>query len=87
MLTGRVAEWRESLDSAVRSHLIASTNPAAISYDPAFAYEVAVIVRDGLRRTDAPDGAPRLQLLSSGTAVHWALVGRQSNWTVFHPPR
>ncbi|NUR89385.1 MAG: pyruvate dehydrogenase (acetyl-transferring), homodimeric type [Nonomuraea sp.] len=32
------------------SHLIASTNPAALSYDPAFAYEVGVIVREGLRR-------------------------------------
>ncbi|MEA2486037.1 MAG: pyruvate dehydrogenase component, partial [Actinomycetota bacterium] len=32
------------------SLLVASTNPAAMSYDPAFAYEIAVIVRDGLRR-------------------------------------
>ncbi|MFI6594782.1 pyruvate dehydrogenase (acetyl-transferring), homodimeric type [Nonomuraea sp. NPDC050536] len=32
------------------SHLIASTNPAALAYDPAFAYEVGVIVREGLRR-------------------------------------
>jgi pyruvate dehydrogenase E1 component len=102
------------------SHLIASTNPAAISYDPAFAYEVAVIVREGLRRMYGPgsadedpnvfyyltvynepkvqpampegveDGilkglyrfrkaqdpaadAARLQLLASGTAIHWAL--------------
>jgi pyruvate dehydrogenase E1 component len=30
--------------------LLAATNPACISYDPAFAYEVAHIVRDGLRR-------------------------------------
>jgi len=30
--------------------LIASTNPACVSYDPAFAYETAVIVKDGLRR-------------------------------------
>jgi pyruvate dehydrogenase E1 component len=37
------------------SHLIASTNPAAIAYDPAFAYEVGVIVRDGLRRMFGPD--------------------------------
>jgi pyruvate dehydrogenase E1 component len=98
------------------SHLIASTNPAAISYDPAFAYEVAVIVREGLRRMYGPDAedvfyyltvynepkvqpampegvedailkglyrfqqaqdpaadAARLQLLASGTAIHWAL--------------
>ena len=32
------------------SHLIASTNPAVISYDPAFGYELGHIVRDGLRR-------------------------------------
>jgi pyruvate dehydrogenase E1 component len=32
------------------SHLIAATNPAVVAYDPAFAYEIAHIVRDGLRR-------------------------------------
>jgi pyruvate dehydrogenase E1 component len=32
------------------SLLVASTNPAVMAYDPAFAYEIAVIVRDGLRR-------------------------------------
>jgi pyruvate dehydrogenase E1 component len=32
------------------SLLLATTNPACLSYDPAFAYEVAVIVREGLRR-------------------------------------
>jgi pyruvate dehydrogenase E1 component len=32
------------------SHLLASTFPNLISYDPAFAYEIAVIVRDGIRR-------------------------------------
>jgi pyruvate dehydrogenase E1 component len=32
------------------SLLIASTNPGVRSYDPAWAYEIAVIVRDGLRR-------------------------------------
>jgi pyruvate dehydrogenase E1 component len=32
------------------SHLLASTIPNCVSYDPAFAYEVAVIVQDGLRR-------------------------------------
>ena len=32
------------------SHLLASTNPAVISYDPAFAYEVGHIFKDGLRR-------------------------------------
>ncbi|GAA2417372.1 pyruvate dehydrogenase (acetyl-transferring), homodimeric type [Streptomyces glaucosporus] len=121
---GRTTMTGEGLQHADgHSPLIASTNPAAISYDPAFAYEVAVIVRDGLRRMYGPDpsrhedvfyyltvynepkvqppmpegveegilrglyrfregsvpaspgggDAPRVQLLASGTAVHWAL--------------
>ena len=37
------------------SMLLASTNPACISYDPAFAYEIAVIVRAALERKSAPD--------------------------------
>jgi pyruvate dehydrogenase E1 component len=32
------------------SLLIGSTNPATLSYDPAFAYEIAHIVKDGVRR-------------------------------------
>jgi len=32
------------------SHLIASTIPNCVSYDPTYAYEVAVIIQDGLRR-------------------------------------
>lgn len=32
------------------SHLLASTIPNCVSYDPTFAYELAVIVQDGLRR-------------------------------------
>jgi pyruvate dehydrogenase E1 component len=32
------------------SHLISATVPNCISYDPTFAYEVAVIIQDGLRR-------------------------------------
>jgi pyruvate dehydrogenase E1 component len=114
---GRTTMTGEGLQHADgHSHLIASTNPAALSYDPAFAYEVAVIVREGLRRMYGPEaedvfyyltvynepkvqpampagveegilkglyryraaadpapGAPRLQLLASGTAIHWAL--------------
>ncbi|NHU49751.1 pyruvate dehydrogenase (acetyl-transferring), homodimeric type, partial [Rhodococcus sp. A14] len=42
------------------SLLLASTNPAAVAYDPAFSYEIAHIVKDGLRRmyggTDGVDG-------------------------------
>ena len=32
------------------SHVLASTIPNCVSYDPAFAYELAIIVQDGLRR-------------------------------------
>jgi len=32
------------------SHLIAATVPNCVSYDPAYAYELAVIVQDGMRR-------------------------------------
>jgi pyruvate dehydrogenase E1 component len=32
------------------SHILAYGNPSVLAYDPAFAYEVAVIVREGLRR-------------------------------------
>ncbi len=32
------------------SHIVASTIPNCISYDPTYSYELAVIVQDGLRR-------------------------------------
>ena len=32
------------------SHVLSSTVPTCISYDPAFAYELAVVIQDGLRR-------------------------------------
>ncbi len=32
------------------SHLIAQAVPNCVAYDPAFAYEIAVIIRDGIRR-------------------------------------
>ena len=39
------------------SHLLASTIPNLVAYDPAYAYELAVIIRDGLKRmfTDRQD--------------------------------
>ncbi|MEV6106644.1 pyruvate dehydrogenase (acetyl-transferring), homodimeric type [Streptomyces sp. NPDC051940] len=48
---GRTTLTGEGLQHADgHSHLIAATNPASLNYDPAFAYEIAVIVKDGLRR-------------------------------------
>jgi len=32
------------------SHLLAATNPAVVAYDPAFAFEIGHIFKDGLRR-------------------------------------
>jgi pyruvate dehydrogenase E1 component len=37
------------------SHLIAATNPAVVGYDPAYAFETAYIVQDGLRRMFGDD--------------------------------
>ncbi|GDY52973.1 hypothetical protein SVIO_035960 [Streptomyces violaceusniger] len=52
---GRTTMTGEGLQHADgHSPLIASTNPAALAYDPAFAYEVGAIVREGLRRMYGP---------------------------------
>jgi pyruvate dehydrogenase E1 component len=42
------------------SQLLASTNPACVAYDPAYAFEIAYIVQDGLRRMygETADGKP-----------------------------
>ncbi|RBQ19802.1 pyruvate dehydrogenase (acetyl-transferring), homodimeric type [Spongiactinospora rosea] len=48
---GRTTMTGEGLQHADgHSQLLASANPACLAYDPAFGYEVAAIVRDGLRR-------------------------------------
>ncbi|WP_189038391.1 pyruvate dehydrogenase (acetyl-transferring), homodimeric type [Streptomyces daqingensis] len=48
---GRTTLTGEGLQHADgHSQLLASTNPAAVSYDPAFGFEIAHIVKDGLRR-------------------------------------
>ena len=48
---GRTTLTGEGLQHADgHSQLLASTNPAVVSYDPAFGFEIAHIVKDGLRR-------------------------------------
>jgi pyruvate dehydrogenase E1 component len=48
---GRTTLTGEGLQHADgHSLLLASTNPACVAYDPAFGYEIAHIVADGLRR-------------------------------------
>jgi pyruvate dehydrogenase E1 component len=127
---GRTTMTGEGLQHADgHSHLLASANPATVSYDPAFAYEIAVVVREGLRRMygDQPEdvfyyltvynepkqqpamptgpeveegilrgiyrfrqaeplgAGPRIQLLASGTAIHWVLEAQEllaSQWGV-----
>ncbi|MBT2504727.1 pyruvate dehydrogenase (acetyl-transferring), homodimeric type [Streptomyces sp. ISL-98] len=139
---GRTTLTGEGLQHADgHSHLIASTNPASLNYDPAFAYEIAVIVKDGLRRMYGPEAenvfyyltvynepkqqpampagveegivkglyrfreaanspklstsleqggaptseTPRIQLIGSGTAIHWALEAQEllaADWGV-----
>ncbi len=126
---GRTTMTGEGLQHADgQSPLIASTNPAALTYDPAFAYEVGVIVKDGLRRMFGPEAedvfyyltvynepkvqpampegveegilkglyrfnegtapaedSPRIQLMASGTAIHWILQAQQmlaEDWEV-----
>ncbi len=48
---GRTTLTGEGLQHADgHSQLLASTNPACVAYDPAFGFEIAHIVQDGLRR-------------------------------------
>jgi pyruvate dehydrogenase E1 component len=48
---GRTTLTGEGLQHADgHSHLLAATNPAVRAYDPAFSYEIAHIVQDGLHR-------------------------------------
>ncbi|MEU6661442.1 pyruvate dehydrogenase (acetyl-transferring), homodimeric type [Streptomyces sp. NPDC046821] len=127
---GRTTLTGEGLQHADgHSPVIAATNPAALTYDPAFAYEIGTIVKEGLRRMygeAAPDedqnvfyyltvynepmpqpakpegvdegiikglyrfntaesagvnvaaaNAPRIQLIGSGTAIHWTLEAQK----------
>ncbi|MBF6164986.1 pyruvate dehydrogenase (acetyl-transferring), homodimeric type [Streptomyces gardneri] len=52
------------------SLLLASTNPAVVTYDPAFAFEIAHIVRDGLRRMYGGGTPPKGAAPLPGTHPH-----------------
>ena len=55
---GRTTLTGEGLQHADgHSHLLASTNPSVVAYDPAFAFELGHIIADGLTRMygDAPE--------------------------------
>ena len=60
------------------SHVLASTVPACEAYDPAFAYELAAIVDDGLRRMCPPEAA-------DGSDVFYYITIYNENYE--QPPR
>ena len=50
--------------------LLAASNPAVVAYDPAFSYEVAHIVKDGLRRMYGGDG----EVLDGENVIYYLTV-------------
>ncbi|UQE73690.1 pyruvate dehydrogenase (acetyl-transferring), homodimeric type [Gordonia sp. PP30] len=53
---GRTTLTGEGLQHADgHSHLLAASNPGVVAYDPAFAYELARLIEDGLRRMYGDD--------------------------------
>src|SRR5207248_799177 len=58
---GRTTLTGEGLQHADgHSLLLAATNPAAVAYDPAWSFEIAHIVKDGLRRMYGETGHDNL---------------------------
>ncbi len=55
------------------SHLFAATIPNCVSYDPTFAYELAVIIQDGLRR-----------MYAEGESIFYYITVMNENYA--HPP-
>lgn len=53
------------------SHLLASTIPSVQAYDPAFAYEIAVIIQDGLKR-----------MYGDGEEIFYYLTVHNENYTM-----
>merc|ERR1711991_1198187 len=64
------------------SHLVASTIPNCVSYDPTFHYELAIIFRDGLRRMHKIKEfnkykKTKIQFLGSGTILREMIAGAE----------
>lgn len=55
------------------SHLLAATIPTCVSYDPAYVYELAVIIHDGLRR-----------MYQDQEAIYYYITCMNENYV--HPP-
>src|ERR1051326_2088019 len=64
------------------SHLLADTVPNCRAYDPAFAYETAVIVRDGLERMLGGGGAAGSGSASKGQDVFYYLSLYNENYVM-----
>ncbi len=56
------------------SLVLASTNPAVLAYDPAFSFEVAHIVRDGLRRMYGESVPDHPELLGGENIMYYLTV-------------
>ncbi|WP_298867572.1 pyruvate dehydrogenase (acetyl-transferring), homodimeric type [uncultured Gimesia sp.] len=57
------------------SHLMASTVPTLLAYDPAYAYELAVIIQDGMRR-----------MYHEGEEIFYYLSVYNENYEMAHMP-
>ncbi|MFQ5902298.1 MAG: pyruvate dehydrogenase (acetyl-transferring), homodimeric type [Candidatus Binatia bacterium] len=58
------------------SHILASTIPTLLTYDPAFAYEIAVIIEDGMRR-----------MYEEGEEIFYYLTLYNENYTMAKIPQ
>jgi pyruvate dehydrogenase E1 component len=56
------------------SLLLAATNPAVLSYDPAFSFEIAHIVKDGLRRMYGEGGSDEDGHLEGENVIYYLTV-------------
>ncbi|MBW0088427.1 pyruvate dehydrogenase (acetyl-transferring), homodimeric type [Pseudonocardia sp. KRD-188] len=56
------------------SLLLAATNPAVLAYDPAFSYEVAHIVKDGLRRMYGSSAPAHPDTLEGENVIYYMTV-------------
>ena len=70
------------------SQLVATTVPRLLAYDPAYAYEVAVIVQDGLRRMYQEDESVfyYLTLYNQSYPMPAMPEGAEGGYPAGHPP-
>ncbi len=54
-----------------QSHILASTLPNVLAYDPAFAYELAIIIREGIRR-----------MFEAGEDIFYYITLYNENWVM-----